>query len=230
MSGSIFAKVFRILADELSQHSLLQGNEFYTLKGDIVANNRKQSGERKSRTFKSIIIEPFKQMKFGIYVLTLSLSFVVANAALFIYAFNQQYQQVMSLFSVVDPSVQWDFLTNDVFVTNAYLVAGLLVTYMVALFAVIFRLTHRYYGPLVSVERLVENLTQGRYNSRIQVRGSDELQRLVAKLNVLAENLEKKHGELVDEKGQKVERRNRRPDQFTTSEPISNFENMDNAS
>lgn len=178
-----------------------------------MVSDKKKIAERKGRTFKSILIEPFKQMKFGIYVLALSLAFVSATAGLFIYAFNEQYQQVMSIFGVVDPDLRWELVTNDVFLKNAYMVIGLLAAYMAALFTVVFKLTHRYYGPLVSVERLIDNLSIGRYNSRIQVRSDDELQRLVSKLNMMAENLQKKHGHLVNEEGNPVERRSRDEEQ-----------------
>jgi signal transduction histidine kinase len=55
-------------------------------------------------------------------------------------------------------------------------------------------LTHRYYGPLVSIERFVDDMTQGRYGQRVKIRQKDELQRLTDKLNDMASALEKRHG------------------------------------
>lgn len=174
------------------------------------------SRKKKGRTFTSVVIEPFKQMKFGVYVIAVSVAFVILAAGLFVLAFSEQYQHVMSIFSVVDPNARWELVTNDVFYQNAWRLGALLVGYVVLMLIIVFRLTHRYYGPLVAIERFVDQVTKGEYDSRVTIRNKDELQRLAAKLNVLAEKLSARHGARVDESGKKLERRQRRqegPDQ-----------------
>jgi len=165
---------------------------------------------KKGRTFSSIVIEPFKQMKFGIYVIAVSVVFVTLAAGLFVLAFSEQYQHVMGIFSVVDPTMRWELITNDVFYQNAWRLGLLMVGYIGTLFTIVFRLTHRYYGPLVSIERFVGEVSRGEYDKRVTIRNRDELQRLAAKLNAMAETLEKKHGSLVDEEGNRVDRRSGR--------------------
>ena len=152
------------------------------------------SSGRPRRNLRSLLVEPFKQIKFGLYVIGISVAFVVACAGMFVVAFREQYQHVMSIFNVVDPNQQWDLVTNEVFRTNAIRIGFVFVAYLVVLFGVVFRLTHRYYGPLVSVERFVNDITEGRYNKRATIRTNDELQRLVARLNRMAETLERRHG------------------------------------
>ena len=165
--------------------------------------------KKKGRTFTSVVIEPFKQMKFGIYVIAASVAFVIMAAALFVLAFSEQYQHVMSIFSVVDPNMKWELITNDVFYQNAWRLGILLVSYIGVMFGIVFRLTHRYYGPLVSIERFVDHVTKGEYSERVTIRNKDELQRLAGKLNVMAAKLEARHGARVDEDGKRLERRTR---------------------
>lgn len=157
-------------------------------------NNNTQAVLRPKRTLKSTLIEPFRQIRFGIYVISISVLFVIASALLFITAFNDQYQHVMGIFNIVDPNLKWELVTNAVFYKNAIRLGILLASFVVVMFGVVFRLTHRYYGPLVSIERFVEALSAGEYNKRVFIRNKDELQRLVAKLNIMADILEKRHG------------------------------------
>lgn len=174
-----------------------------------MSNESKSYGDRKGRTFSSMVIEPFKQMKFGIYIIAISVAFTAAAGALFMFAFNEQYQQVMSIFSVVDPNLQWELVANDVFEKNAWRLAALLFGFIAVLMIVVFKMTHKYYGPLVSVERFVDEITKGEYYSRVSIRTSDELQDLAAKLNNMAQSLENKHGSCVNESGEKIDRRRR---------------------
>lgn len=149
---------------------------------------------RPRRNLRSMVIEPFKQIRFGLYVIGISLAFVAICAYMFVTAFTEQYQHVMGIFNVVDPKLKWELVTNDVFYTNAVRIGGLFVTFIVIVFAVVFRLTHRYYGPLVSIERFVDDIARGDYSRRCKIREKDELHGLVAKLNNMAEELERRHG------------------------------------
>lgn len=166
-----------------------------------------------SRNFRTILIEPFKQIKLGLYVISLALTFVGLTSVLFVNAFHEQYQQVMGIFRVVDPKVKWELLTNDIFVTNLVRIGILFLTFILALFVVIFRTTHKYYGPLVSIDRFVHSIRDGDYTRRIVIRRGDELQNLVNNLNEMAASLERRYGpgaeDLPDRRG--------KPDRRTSS-------------
>lgn len=149
---------------------------------------------RPRRKKKSVLIEPFKQIKFGLYVFGVSVAFILASGFLFVRAFRDQYEHVMGLFNVVDENMQWALVTNDVFVTNAIRIGVLFAAYLIILFTVVFRLTHRYYGPLVSIERFVEEIKRGNYGQRVRIRERDELHQLVENLNMMADSLERRHG------------------------------------
>ena len=151
------------------------------------------SEARSNRNFKTILIEPFKQLKLGLYVFALAITFVVATAMVFYTAFTQQYQHVMEIFQVVDPTYKWELVTNDVFMKNAIRLGVLLCGFIVSLFYVVFKVTHKYYGPLVSIARFVDGIAKGDYSQRLVLRKGDELQQLANDLNQMAVNLEKRH-------------------------------------
>lgn len=148
---------------------------------------------KKDRKLKNTVVEPFKQFKIGVYIIVTTFIFIVCAGYLFMSSFWQQYQHVMSIFEVVDPNLQWEVITNDVFFANIIKVSALFLLFMLITMAMVFKLTHRYYGPLVSIEKFVDQVTEGDYSSRVALRKKDELQRLATKLNTMAENLEQRH-------------------------------------
>lgn len=141
-----------------------------------------------------MLVEPFRQFRLGIYVLGLTGAFLVAVSYLVFDAFSAQYQHVMGIFRVVDPELRWELITNDLFYDHALRIGALVLAFVVVLFGVVLRMTHKVYGPLVSVERFVDQMAEGQYHRRVAIRGGDDLPRLVGKLNSMAEALQKRHG------------------------------------
>jgi hypothetical protein len=167
----------------------------------------RQAQDRVGRSLRSLVIEPFQQVKLGVYVVAVSLVFMALAGYVFHRSFNEQYQNVMKIFSVTDPDMQWQVLNNDIYKSNLKILIGLLLGFISSMLFVVFRMTHKYYGPLVSVERFSDMISQGKYFERVQVRKGDELGRLAGKLNAMAAELERKHGSLVDKDGQTIRRR-----------------------
>ncbi len=147
----------------------------------------------KNRNLKSLLIEPFQQMKFGLYMLAIFVLFVCITGFLIFKTFLEQYRNVMEVFQVVDPHQQWELITNNVFYSNALILGGFFVFSLLAILVIVIRLTHRYYGPIVAIERFVDALIRGNYNAKVVLRNKDELQELAAKLNELAVALRKRH-------------------------------------
>jgi nitrate/nitrite-specific signal transduction histidine kinase len=85
-------------------------------------------------------------------------------------------------------------VTNSIFYHNAIKIGALLLGYIVGMFVLVFKLTHRYYGPLVSIERFVDEIGQGKYGHKVKIRQKDELQRLADKLNQMSAALQNRHG------------------------------------
>jgi uncharacterized protein YacL len=152
------------------------------------------------RKWSSILIEPFRQIRFGLYMIGCALAFMIMTISFFIYSFYKQYAQVMEIFHIVDPEVKWDMILNDVFYSSAYILAGLLITFFLVFFWLVFRETHKIYGPLVSINRFLRELQLGNFGQRLKIRKHDELHGLVKELNNLAETLEKKYGAKISDK------------------------------
>lgn len=176
--------------------------------------NQTEKG-RHSRTLSSTLIEPFKQIKLGIYVMVLSLTFVAGVGYLIVSAFIEQYQQVMEIFSVVGDS-RLELIQNEVFKSNIIKISVAMGFYIVLLFWTVFWITHKYYGPIVSINRFVDGLTEGDYSQRVTIRKGDELAGLVSKLNLLANALEERHG-AGDRERRKPNRGRRDSDGASTS-------------
>lgn len=151
------------------------------------------AARKKGRVLKSIIIEPFRQFKFGVYVIGICLAFIGAAGYLFVNSFIEQYKHVLGLFNVVDPSAKWSFIIDDIFYSNLIKLSICFALFLIIMFYTVFKLTHRYYGPLVSILRFLKELQAGNYTARIKLRKKDELQELADNLNLLAETLQKKY-------------------------------------
>ena len=157
----------------------------------MASDTARQSG--RERTLRSILVDPFRQIKFGIYMIGTSLVFILVSAFMFWHAFDDQYNQLITIFKVVDPEELWELRLNDVFKANAIRIIIFFLVFLGGMFTLAFYLTHRYYGPLISIERFLDDLTDGNYKSRVSIRSTDELQELVRKLNHLASVLEQRH-------------------------------------
>ena len=162
---------------------------------------------RQIRSIKNTLIEPFSQLKIGIYVIIVTVVFLVLSGLLFYNSFSEQYNNVLEIFNITDPDSKWQLISNDVFYSNLIKLSLLFLLFIAVLLSVIFYSTHKYYGPLMSFQRFSTAITEGKYYSRVQVRKKDELQLLAEQLNSMASTLEKKHGSLVDELGNSVRRR-----------------------
>ena len=144
------------------------------------------------RSLRNLLIEPLKQIRFGVYFIIITIAYTFATALLLINSFYEQYQHVMALFNVVDPHLRWELISDEVFYSNIFKMAVCFFLFLFIMFATILRLTHRIYGPLVSIKRFLNELKSGNYSARVILRKDDDLQDLVKELNELAETLEKK--------------------------------------
>ena len=163
--------------------------------------------ERKGRSIKSTVIEPFSQLKLGVYVVIICVAFLILAGGLFHNSFLEQYENVLAIFEVTDPEMKWEVISNDIYESNLIKLSVLFAAFIFILLSVVFRMTHKYYGPLVSIERFAESISGGKYFERVAIRKGDELTDLVEKLNRMAVELERKHGSLVNEEGEAVRRR-----------------------
>lgn len=145
----------------------------------------------KRRTFRAYLVEPFQQIRFGLHVVMVSLSFAAIFAFVYLEAFREQYQQVFEWFNVADQAA---IIENDIFIRNKAKLAITIGAFVVVTLWVVVRRTHRMYGPMISMMRFVSELKKGNYAVRIHIREKDDFHNFVAELNALADELQKRHG------------------------------------
>ena len=162
-------------------------NTLQDTKNDIVSKHKK------GRTLSHLLIEPFKQIRFGLYMMGLCVLFVSVAGWIFLSTWSEQYQRVITEFALDDDARQ-AFLSDDIFISNSIKLFVFFLFFILVMFFTVFKLTHRYYGPLVSIGRFLDQMIKGDYKARVTIRKQDELQQVVEKLNELAKELEKRHG------------------------------------
>lgn len=143
------------------------------------------------RTRSKVLLEPFKQVRFGIYILAISLSFLLLCGLILANALVEQYRHVLNIFNVVEPQLRWSFMADDIFYTNLIRLIICFVIFGIVIISTVTKLTHRFYGPIVAINRLINELKKGNYSARVTLRRKDELQSIAKHLNELAERLEK---------------------------------------
>lgn len=146
------------------------------------------------RSMFNLVIEPFKQIKFGLYMVAITIPFLIASGYILVNSFFEQYQHVLTIFNVVDPRMQWSTIADDIFYSNIIKLGICFIVFIFVLFFTIFKVTHRYYGPLVAINRFLKEIEAGNYSARAKIRENDDLQDLVKNLNHLAQILENRHG------------------------------------
>jgi len=142
------------------------------------------------RSFKNIMVNPKQQLRYSFVVVTGCCLSVI----LFLMVVVFQVKQTMTTLAVayrLDSEVVTAIqaaLTSAVYV-SILLACG--VTFLSVLVGI--RLSHRIYGPVVSIKRHIGQLAGGDYKARLTLRKHDDLLDIRDSLNSLAEALEKRH-------------------------------------
>jgi signal transduction histidine kinase len=154
----------------------------------------------KRRSLRAYLVEPFKQVRFGLYVVGVSLFFVCLLGWLIYRSFTEQYNQVTEFFAVAETA---DLVQNEVFYRNAAFIGATLAGFVAIMMIVVIHRTHKMYGPMVAFMRFLNEIQKGNYTVRTHIRDKDDFQNLAAKLNDVAEALHKRHGASVVAQGDK---------------------------
>jgi hypothetical protein len=171
------------------------------LRSIVHQRGEEKMSRTKRRSLKAYLVEPFKQIRFGLHVVGVSVVFVVVFAWLVLSAFREQYQQVIDIFQVAETG---DLINNEVFIRNGTLIGSSLIIFTAVMMFVVIRRTHKMYGPMVSIMRFVGELQRGNFAVRIHIREKDDFQALVHKLNALAETLHTRYGVTSTENSEKT--------------------------
>jgi signal transduction histidine kinase len=143
------------------------------------------------RTPTGVLIRPRQQFRYAFILVAggiLAQSLVIGLMAYFINSTITNVIDTHHLDSEVATTIT-HAISLSLFILMVVAVAFALVAVLIGV-----KLSHRIYGPMVPFTRHIELLRNGRYNTRMNLRKSDDLVELKDALNSLAETLEARHG------------------------------------
>ncbi len=142
------------------------------------------------RTFIGLLVRPQKQMRYALLFTggaTLSLTALVALMAI---VYNHTLKRLTDSGQL---QLEVGYLLRDTMIYPFF--AFVFGAFVIGLFTIYLsiKLSNRVYGPLIPLQRHIDNLKQGMYSSRVILRRNDELTELRDSLNDLAAVLEARH-------------------------------------
>lgn len=145
----------------------------------VVANHKGRRGG-----VKSMLVEPYLQVKLGLMFILVNLVFSILIFGVMIWFVWDIFGALTTYFHLTgqDAGLAADKLQVPMIIVGLLVVAFFGTTLRVAV-----SYTHKIYGPLVSINRFLDEVLEGRKPHRLTLREGDQLQDLAAKLNQLAD-------------------------------------------
>lgn len=136
------------------------------------------AGRRKG--VQSILVEPYRQVRLGLLFVVLNVLFSLIVLSVFGYYVNDIFQSITHYFELSgqDSVITYSKLTVPIVVASVLLVLFIALTIFISV-----KYTHKIYGPLVSINRFLDEVLEGKKPQPIQLRDGDQLQDLAEKLN-----------------------------------------------
>ncbi len=139
------------------------------------------------RKLQNVAIEPSKQFRLAFYMLALGLGIFLAFFAFELWLMSSIVTnlaplapQDSNLHQLLGDSLWWSWA--------AFILIAVLFSMGVILGTLV--LSHRFFGPVVALQKHINALTRGEFEHRTHLRKNDELKELAADLNQLSERLE----------------------------------------
>ena len=139
--------------------------------------------------FRSWFVEPYKQIKLGLIFLILNIIFGAIIFGVYGYYIYDIYYAVSSYFQL---NADQSSTTLSKFIYPLSIGLVIVVFFIVTTILVSVKCTHNIYGPLVSINRCLDQMIEGRTDIEpLKLRPSDELKDVAHKLNILIEKYKK---------------------------------------
>jgi methyl-accepting chemotaxis protein len=146
---------------------------------------------KNARSLKNILIDPFVQVRLGLYSIFLALIFSCVVSAI-LYLNLSKFGEIVMTLTDVEDEIKALFVTYMADARWWLLLAILVFLILNIVVSIIF--THRLVGPAVAFNRQLNALLAGDYTSRVNLRKGDSFRDIAEKLNRLAEKLEAEKG------------------------------------
>lgn len=144
----------------------------------------------KHRKWKNFLLQPRSQLHYGMsifIILIIVLGYFQVHLMKVIvdtvtsYAFKMNFDSVTMI--ELEKNLNWAWFLS---------IASIIVVLMLSIGIGIF-VSHRFLGPATRIKALINALNEGNYSAREQLRQNDEFQDIIAGLNKLAADLEKRN-------------------------------------
>lgn len=133
-----------------------------------------------------LLIEPYRQLRFGLMFILINFVFSTLVLLVFGYFLWDIFEAMMEYFKLDKAQ---EMVAASKFVAP---VSGGLILVALFIFVTLYisaRYTHQIYGPLVSIRRFLDELLAGKTPPRIKLRTRDQLHDLVDRLNNISDLL-----------------------------------------
>jgi hypothetical protein len=147
-------------------------------------------GLNEHRKARNLLLRPAFQLKLPLYILLLSMAFLVLGVLFGNLYFQQTYMSTLAT------STQPEYLQQVIArQTQEFKLLSLLLlaVYAAAVTVITTIYTHRLIGPTLPIRRHIKALRDGLYSHRVVLRKHDGLQDVADELNALAKTLEERH-------------------------------------
>ena len=134
--------------------------------------------------FRSIFVEPYLQIKLGLFIIILNLLFASAIGGVFSYYIYDVYQAISMYFELDQAE---NVMTWEKFQVPLLICGGLVISFIVLTLIITARYTHKIYGPLVNIHSFLDLALKGHKPEPLKLRSSDQLNDLAIKINQLYE-------------------------------------------
>lgn len=147
------------------------------------------SNQKNRRSLKNVVIKPSLQLRYvAIFFLFIGMIGLIILGNIYVSALQniKMLEELCSTQASLQGIISEQMMTSYIFISGLYAAVTLLA------FLYILRLSHRVFGPMVQINRHVQNLIDGNYTTEIRLRKHDEHEELANLLNSLAKKLNNK--------------------------------------
>jgi len=144
------------------------------------------AGSQKGRRggVRSMLVEPYLQVKLG-------LMFILVNMVFSVLIFGIMAWYVWDIFGAISTYFELTgqdsrFVLQKLQIPLA-IVSALVLAFIATTLRVAVSYTHKIYGPLISINRFLDEVLEGKKPHKLKLREGDQLQDLALKLNQIAD-------------------------------------------
>ena len=126
------------------------------------------------------MIAPYKQLKFGLLFITMNIFFTALIVGTMLYYLWDIFSTIKIYFELIG---QEEAMSFNKLLTPLVIISGLSLLFIGATLYMSIFYTHRFYGPMLSIERHLDSLIEGGRPGPLEIRKEDEFKKIVDKIN-----------------------------------------------